>query len=39
MLKEELKAKKKAWREAHKEEIINALTEGGYKPRIVRTNI
>lgn len=35
----ELRITLEAFGTEHKEEIINALTEGGYKPRIVRTNI
>lgn len=35
----ELRITLEAFGTEHKEEILNALTEGGYKPRIVRTNI
>jgi len=35
----ELRITLEAFGTAHKDEILDALTEGGYKPKVVRTNI
>ena len=35
----ELRITLEAFGSEHKEQILNALEENGYKPRIVRTNI